>query len=82
MAETQVIFRLDSELAGRLDRTLRKMGFRTRSEWFRRQVQETLKEAERRQALKRLRKFTVPGITERQVQDMVRGWRQDARRTR
>ncbi len=75
MTETQVLFRVDSNILKELDSTLSSAGFKTRNEWFRNAVRNFLEDMERKKFLKRLESLKVEGLTDSEVADMVKAWR-------
>lgn len=77
MAETQVIFRIDNKMLRKFDSILKLSGFRTRNEWFRSKVREFLEDMARKEALKAVRALTVKGMTEKEILEMVKGWRKE-----
>jgi metal-responsive CopG/Arc/MetJ family transcriptional regulator len=74
MTETQVLFRVDSELLKELDSSLSSSGFKTRNEWFRNVVRNFLEDAERKSLLKKLERLKVD-MTDEDVAEMVRAWK-------
>ena len=82
MAETQVLFRVEEELLEALDQVVRARGFRTRNEWFRAQIRQTVEaEARRAKAMAVLDRLTVEGIQEEDIVRMVKEWRARKRRS-
>ena len=82
MAETQVLFRVEEELLEALDQVVRARGFRTRNEWFRAQIRQTVEaEARRAKAMAVLDQLTVEGIQEEDIVRMVKEWRARKRRS-
>ena len=79
MSESQIIFRLENQLLKKFDRTLSKVGYKSRNEWFRVKVREFLDEIERKETLRMLDKFTVQGISEEDIVKMVNDWRKKDR---
>jgi metal-responsive CopG/Arc/MetJ family transcriptional regulator len=79
MSETQIIFRLEDKILKRFDHSLKKVGFKSRNEWFRTKVREFLDEMERRDTLRALSKFEVQGMTEDDVVEMIDSWRKKGR---
>ena len=79
MSETQIIFRLEDKLLKRFDQNLKRIGFKSRNEWFRTKVREFLEEMERRKTLKALNKFALKDMTEEDVVKMVDSWRKKNR---
>ena len=79
MSEIQIIFRLEDKLLKRFDQNLKRIGFKSRNEWFRTKVREFLEEMERRETLKALNKFAVKDMTEEDVVKMVDSWRKKNR---
>ena len=75
MTETQVLFRVDSDMLKELDSTLSSVGFKTRNEWFRNAIRNFLEDVERKKLLKRLESLKVDGLTDSEVAEMVRAWR-------
>ena len=75
MSETQVLFRVDSDILEELDTTINMSGFKTRNEWFRNIIRSYLEDMERKRVLKNLDKLNVEGMTEAEVADMVKAWR-------
>ncbi len=75
MAETQVLFRVDSDLLKELDSNLSGTGFKTRNEWFRNVVRNFLEDAERKKLLKKLEKLKVEKMSDDDIAAMVRAWR-------
>ena len=60
-----------------LDASLKNSGFRTRNEWFRAAVRHFLDGMERKEALRRLEKLTVNGMTDGEAAALVREWRKE-----
>ena len=77
MTETQVLFRVDSDMLKELDSTISGSGFKTRNEWFRNVVRNFLEDVERRKLLKKLESLNVEGLTEAEVAEMVKAWRNE-----
>ena len=77
MTETQVLFRVDSDMLKELDSTISGSGFKTRNEWFRNVVRNFLEDVERRKLLKKLEMLNVEGLTEAEVAEMVKAWRNE-----
>jgi len=75
MNETQVLFRIDSELLEDLDTTIHRSGFKTRNEWFRNVIRTYLEDMERKKVLKKLEMLNVEGMTEADIVEMVKAWR-------
>ena len=75
MTETQVLFRVDSELLKELDSSLSRSGFKTRNEWFRNVLRNFLEDAERKRLLKKLDRLKVDDMTDEDVAEMVRAWK-------
>ena len=79
MSESQIIFRLEDRLLKRFDQNLKKIGFKSRNEWFRTKVREFLEEVERRETLRVMNKFAVKDMTEEDVVKMIDEWRKKNR---
>lgn len=79
MSESQIIFRLEDRLLKRFDQNLKKIGFKSRNEWFRTKVREFLEEMERRETLRSMNKFAVKDMTEEDVVKMIDEWRKKNR---
>jgi metal-responsive CopG/Arc/MetJ family transcriptional regulator len=79
MSESQIIFRLEDRLLKRFDHNLKKIGFKSRNEWFRTKVREFLEEMERRETLRSMNKFAVKDMTEEDVIKMIEEWRKKNR---
>ena len=79
MSESQIIFRLEDRLLKRFDQNLKKIGFKSRNEWFRTKVREFLEEMERRDTLRSMNKFAVKDMTEEDVVEMIEEWRKKNR---
>jgi len=77
MSDAQVIFRLDSEMLQSLDSSIKENGFRTRNEWFRAEVRRFLDDMERKRALQRLSKLTVPGMSDDEAAALAMEWRKE-----
>ena len=77
MTETQVLFRVDSDMLKELDSTISGSGFKTRNEWFRNVVRNFLEDVERKKLLKKLEMLNVEGLTEAEVAEMVKAWRDE-----
>ena len=77
MPDAQVIFRLDREMLESLDASLKSSGFRTRNEWFRAEVRRFLDDVERKEALRRLDKMTIDGMTDEEAAALVLEWRKE-----
>ena len=77
MTETQVLFRVDSDMLKELDSTISGSGFKTRNEWFRNVVRNFLEDVERKKLLKKLEMLNVEGLTEAEVAKMVKTWREE-----
>ena len=77
MTETQVIFRLEKRILKEFDETLKMSGFKTRNEWFRAAIRVFLEDVERKKVLKKLRKLEVKGLEEKDVEEIVNGWRSE-----
>ena len=75
MTETQVLFRVDSDMLKELDSTISGSGFKTRNEWFRSIIRSFLEDMERKKLLKTLEKLNVEEMTEAEVAKMVHAWR-------
>ena len=75
MTETQVLFRVDSDMLKELDSTLPGTGFKTRNEWFRNVVRNFLEDVERKKLLKKLEKLKIEKMSDDEVAAMVRAWR-------
>ena len=75
MTETQILFRMDSEMLKELDSSISGSGFKTRNEWFRNIVRNFLEDAERKKLLKKLEKLNVGDMTEAEAAAMVKAWR-------
>ena len=71
MTETQVLFRVDSEMLKELDSTISGSGFKTRNEWFRSIIRSFLEDMERKKLLKTLEKLNEEEMTESEVAEMV-----------
>ena len=79
MSESQIIFRLEDRLLKRFDQNLKKIGFKSRNEWFRTKVREFLEEMERRDTLRSMNKFAIKDMTEEDVVKMIEEWRKKNR---
>jgi metal-responsive CopG/Arc/MetJ family transcriptional regulator len=79
MSESQIIFRLEDRLLKRFDQNLKKIGFKSRNEWFRTKVREFLEEMERRETLRSMNKFAVKDMTEEDVVKIIENWRKKNR---
>ncbi len=79
MSETQIIFRLEDKLLKRFDQDLKRIGFKSRNEWFRTKVREFLEEMERRETLRSLNKFAIQDMTDEDIVQMVDSWRKKDR---
>lgn len=77
MTETQVLFRVDSDMLKELDSNISGSGFKTRNEWFRNVVRDFLEDVERKKLLKKLEMLNVKGLTEAEVVEMVKAWRDE-----
>ena len=77
MTESQVLFRVDSDMLKELDSTISGSGFKTRNEWFRNVVRNFLEDVERKKLLKKLEMLNVEGWTEAEVAKMVKAWRDE-----
>ena len=75
MTETQVLFRVDSDMLKELDSTISSSGFKTRNEWFRSIIRSFLEDMGRKKLLKTLEKLNVEEMTEAEVAEMVHAWR-------
>jgi metal-responsive CopG/Arc/MetJ family transcriptional regulator len=75
MSESQIIFRLEDTLLKRFDQNLKKIGFKSRNEWFRTKVREFLEEMDRRETIRSLNKFATKDMTEEDVVKMIEDWR-------
>ena len=77
-----MLFRVEEELLEALDQVVRARGFRTRNEWFRAQIRQTVEaEARRAKAMAVLDRLTVEGIQEEDIVRMVKEWRARKRRS-
>ena len=73
---------MEEELLEALDQVVRARGFRTRNEWFRAQIRQTVEaEARRAKAMAVLDRLTVEGIQEEDIVRMVKEWRARKRRS-
>ena len=45
--EAKILFWLDKELVSKLDEALKKMGYKSRAEWFRENVRDIIEEAKK-----------------------------------
>ena len=79
MSESQIIFRLEDRLLKKFDQNLKKIGFKSRNEWFRIKVREFLEDAERRETLRAINKFAIKDMTEEDVVKMIDDWRKKNR---
>ena len=79
MSESQIIFRLEDRLLKKFDQNLKKIGFKSRNEWFRTKVREFMEEMERRETLRAMNKFAVKDMTEEDVVKMIDDWRKKNR---
>lgn len=77
MSDVQVLFRIDKGMIDELDKHLSDFGYKTRNEWFRAKVREYVSEAEKKEMLERLDKFTIEGVTEDEIVQMVNDWRKN-----
>ena len=77
MTETQVLFRVDSDMLKELDSTISGSGFKTRNEWFRNVVRNFLEDVERKKLLKKLESLNVEELTEAEIAKMVKAWRDE-----
>ncbi len=77
MTETQVLFRVDSEMLKELDSNISGSGFKTRNEWFRNVIRNFLEDVERKKLLKKLETLNVEGLTEAEIVEMVKAWRDE-----
>ena len=79
MSESQIIFRLEDRLLKRFDQNLKRIGFKSRNEWFRTKVREFLEEMEQRETQKIMNKFAVKDMNEEDVVNMINDWRKKNR---
>ena len=79
MSESQIIFRLEDRLLKRFDQNLKRIGFKSRNEWFRTKVREFLEDIERRETLRAMNKFAIKDMTEEDVVKMIEDWRKKNR---
>ena len=79
MSESQIIFRLEDRLLKKFDQNLKKIGFKSRNEWFRIKVREFLEDIERRETLRAMNKFAIKDMTEEDVVKMIDDWRKKNR---
>ena len=75
MTDTQVLFRVNSDMLDELDSSISGSGFKTRNEWFRNVVRDFLEDVERRKLLKKLEALNIENMAEEEVAEMVKSWR-------
>ena len=75
MTDTQILFRMDSDMLKELDTNISGSGFKTRNEWFRNVVRDFLEDVERKKLLKKMEKLNIDKMTEAEVAEMVNAWR-------
>jgi len=76
MTERQITFRLEDSLLAKLDKRIKKAGFKTRNEWFRNKVLIETETPE--EFLERMRKIAdEKGITREAIVDAVRDVRRE-----
>ncbi len=75
MTDTQVLFRVNSDMLDELDSSISGSGFKTRNEWFRNVVRDFLEDVERRKLLKKLEALNIENMAEEDVAEMVKAWR-------
>ena len=77
MTDTQVLFRVDSDLLKELDTSISGSGFKTRNEWFRSIVRDFLEDVERKKLQKKLEALNVDDMSEEEVAEMVKSWKNE-----
>ncbi len=76
MSDTQIIFRIEKETLKKLDNTLKTNGYKTRNEWFRNTVRKHLEETENKKTQNLMEKLTIEGMTEDNIIQMTKEWKQ------